>query len=86
MTMRNPLIDAERNLPIAKTFDPAKNYRFTWPGRARETVDGAKLTEICAGANVDLLDIEEAGNVSEAPVSPLVPASSFSTRPEYDRR
>jgi len=75
MTMRNPLIDAERNTPIAKTFDPAKRYRYTWPGQSAREVDGAELTAVCAGANVDLLAIEEiGGTASPAAASETPPA------------
>lgn len=73
MTMRNPLIDVERNTPIAKTFDPSKRYRYTWPGCSAKTVGGAELTALVAGANVDILGIEE------------VEAPTYDTRPKSDR-
>ena len=66
MTMRNPnhLIDAERNLPIAETFDPAKRYRYTWPGQAPKIVTGKELTELTRGADVSKLEISEASEVA----------------------
>ncbi len=60
MTMRNPLIDAEKNLPIAETFDPAKRYRYTWPGQPMKIVTGKELNELTRGADLSQLDIAEA--------------------------
>ncbi len=60
MTMRSPMVDTERNTPIVKTFDPAKRYRFTWPGQKPRVVTGEEMTALAAGADVSMLAIEEA--------------------------
>lgn len=64
MTMRNPLIDAEFHLPIAQTFDPAKRYRYTWPGQPAKVVTGEELTALCKGADASMLSIEEVGETA----------------------
>lgn len=59
MTMRNPL-DGERHLaPVRLEIDPAKRYRYTWPGSPPVVVAGAELATILVGANPALLAIEE---------------------------
>ena len=73
MTMRNPLIDAEINIAIPETFDPAKKFRFTWPGQPPRVIGGKELSEICRGADVSKLAIEP---VEDAPVF-------TSTRPSF---
>lgn len=65
MTMRNPL-DREVQA-IRPTFDPAKSYRYTWPGQPPKVVAGDELAAICKGANHEMLAIEE---VSASPSKP----------------
>ena len=73
MTMRNPtaLVDAE-NTPIVPTYDPAKRYRFTWPGQPARTVNGDELAALLKGANPTMLAIEE---VADAPAPALARTS-----------
>ncbi len=51
------------------TLDPAKHYRYTWPGQAPKVVSGAALSALIKGANPELLDIHET-DVSERPTDP----------------
>jgi len=48
MTMTMPL-----------TIDPAKNYKYTWPGQPPKMVSGAELADICKGSDPSQLSIEE---------------------------
>lgn len=85
MTLRSPakLIDAEP-LSVVKTFDPAKRYRFTWPGQPSREVDGAELTELCKGADPAMLAIVETGAAPPAPVTtPASVPEVFSSRPTF---
>ncbi len=77
MTMRMPLIDAENPLQVARTFDPAKRYRYTWPGQPARDVSGEELATLCKGADPDKLAIEEIGSTAKE----IAPPSTFSTRP-----
>jgi len=72
MTMRNPLIDAERHAPVAETYDPAKHYRYTWPGQAPRVVTGRELAEIVAGADASLLAIQE----TSQSITPSTPSAA----------
>ncbi len=61
--MRNP-IDGESR-PF-RTFDPAKRYRYTWPGQTPRVVSGEELAAICRGANHEMLDISESTSAPAA--------------------
>lgn len=73
MTMRNPL---DREIEVARPkFDPAKNYRYTWPGQPPKMVSGEELAAICKGADPSQLAIEEvtAASKSTAPAAEKAP-------------
>ncbi len=57
MTMKNPL-DGELQA-IKPKFDPAKMYRYTWPGQPPKMVSGQELADLCRGADHTTLAIEE---------------------------
>lgn len=83
MTMRNPLIDRERTTPVAETFDPAKRYRYTWPGQPQKVISGSELNELLKGADPSQLAIEEATELpSLAPSPPPAAPPSRNSRNE----
>jgi hypothetical protein len=53
------MIDGEVSLGGSMTFDPAKRYRYTWPGQKPQIATGLALTAICKGADPAMLAIEE---------------------------
>lgn len=53
-------------IEIAKrTFDPEKDYEYTWPGQKPKTVKGKDLTDLCRGADPEALNIREAAIKAE---------------------
>jgi len=60
MTMKSPSLDVEDSMRPALSYDPEKSFRFTWPGCPPRVIGGRELSEICRGANVSMLQIEEA--------------------------
>lgn len=55
---------------VKPILDPAKMYRFTWPGQPQRVISGAELAAICKGANADMLAIEEVTVMAPAPQYP----------------
>jgi hypothetical protein len=40
-------------------YDPAKKYRYTWPGCEPRVVDGAEMSRVASYSMVEMLNVEE---------------------------
>ncbi len=79
MTMRHNDGPAEAR----PTFDPAKRYRYTWPGQSPSEVMGDALTRLCRGADHNALNIVEIGPVPDAKVTePPITLTQVSDEPD----
>jgi hypothetical protein len=61
-----PMMAPKRDVP---SYDPAKRFRFTWPGQPPRIVSGDELSAICHGADAAMLSIEEVGGAPTPPAT-----------------